>query len=76
MEIVATVVASLIIALYYSWPMTLLILAFLPVVAITQAFQGRVLAGVTASTKKGYEESSNVRYKVTFICNCQNVCQE
>jgi len=60
-DIIATVIASLILALYYSWPMTLLIIGFLPIVAITQAFQGRVVTGVAASTKKGYEESSNVR---------------
>ena len=59
-DIVATTMASLILALILSWPMTFLILSFLPVVAITQAFHGRVLTGVAASTKKGYEESSNV----------------
>ena len=61
-DIVATTVASLLLALFLSWPMTFLILSFLPVVAITQAFQGRVLTGVAASTKKGYEESSDVRF--------------
>ena len=61
-EIIVTVVSALIIALVYSWPLTLVIISALPIIAITQAFQGRVLAGVTASTKKGYEESSNVRF--------------
>ena len=55
-----TVVASLIIAFAYSWSLTLLVLGFMPLLAITQAFQGRVMAGVAASSKKGYEESSNV----------------
>ena len=59
-EIVVTVFVSLVIAFVYSWSLTLLILGFMPLLAITQAFQGRVSAGIAASSKKGYEESSNV----------------
>ena len=61
-----SVVAALIIVLYLSWPMTLLILGFLPIVAITQTFQGCVITEVAASTKKGYKESSNVRFYISI----------
>jgi len=61
-EIVITVFAAFVIAIIYSWALTLVILGFMPLLAITQAFQGRVAAGVAASSKKGYEESSNVSH--------------
>lgn len=66
-EIIVTVFASLIIALIYSWSLTLLVLGFMPLLAITQAFQGRVQAGVAASSKKGYEDSSNVSYSFSVL---------
>ena len=66
-EIVVTVFASFIIAIIYSWSLTLLILGFMPLLVITQAFQGRVLVGVAASTKKGYEESSNVSHCLVVL---------
>ena len=56
------IVASLVIALVYSWTMTLVILGLVPLLAVTQYAQTKVLAGATASAKKGYEESSNVSF--------------
>ena len=38
----------------------------MPFLAITQAFQGRVTVGVAASSKKGYEESSNVSHSLSL----------
>ena len=46
-QIYVTVFASFIIAIIYLWSSLLLTLGFMPLLAITQAFQGHVTAGVT-----------------------------
>ncbi|XP_065886383.1 ATP-dependent translocase ABCB1-like isoform X2 [Dysidea avara] len=70
-EIVVIIVASLVIALVYSWTMTLVILGLVPLLAVTQGAQVKVIAGATASAKKGYEESSNIAYEA--IVNIRTV---
>jgi len=59
-EIIVITVASLVIALVYSWSITFVILGLIPLIAITQGVQTKVMAGATASARKGYEESANV----------------
>jgi len=59
-EILVTFLAAVIIAFYYSWSLTLLILCFMPFVIITLAFRGRIVTGETTISKKSYEESSYV----------------
>ena len=59
-EITVILVASLIIALIYSWSLTLIILGLVPLIAVAQGMQTRLEAGATKSVKKVYEDSANV----------------
>ena len=59
-EIIVTFITAIVIALYYSWSLTLLILGFMPFIIISLIFQGYIINGETTSSKKGYEESRYV----------------
>ena len=65
-EVVATFITTVIIAFYYSWSLTLLILCFMPFMMITMAFRGRMVNGETTISKKGYEESSYVSWSQNY----------
>ena len=65
-EIIVITVASIVIALVFSWSLTLVILGLVPLLAVTQGVHTKVKAGATGNVKKGYEESSNVSFVVVF----------
>ena len=66
-EIIVITVASIVIALVFSWSLTLVILGLVPLLAVTQGVHTKVKAGATSNVKKGYEESSNVSFVVAFL---------
>ena len=66
-EIIAITVASIVIALVFSWSLTLVILGLVPLLAVTQGVHTKVKAGATGNVKRGYEESSNVSFVVAFL---------
>lgn len=51
---------GLILAFVFGWKLTLVILAFVPVVMIGGAFQVKVLTGFTAASKEGLLEAGKV----------------
>ena len=65
-EIIVITVASIVIALVFSWSLTLVILGLVPLLAVSQGVHTKVKAGATGNVKKGYEESSNVSFVVVF----------
>ena len=66
-EIIVTFISAVTIAFCYSWSLTLVILAFMPLMITAMIYRGFVINGETTSTKKGYEESSYVSY-VHSLC--------
>ena len=66
-EILTTFVTAFIIAFCYSWSLTLLVVAYMPLIAIAQAIRGHIHNGANNSSKKGYEESSHVCLLVIYI---------
>ena len=59
-EVTVILVASIIIALVYSWSLTLIILGLVPLIAVATSLQSHLLAGAATSAKKGYEDSTSV----------------
>jgi ABC-type bacteriocin/lantibiotic exporter with double-glycine peptidase domain len=57
---VANMGTGLIIAFIYGWQLTLLILAFLPLLIIGGFLQVRILAGVAGQNKQALEEAGKV----------------
>ena len=62
--------ASIVIALVFSWSLTLVILGLVPLLAVTQGVHTKVKAGATGNVKRGYEESSNVSFIVVKLLSC------
>ena len=56
----ANIGTGLIIAFIYGWQLTLLIIAFLPLLIIGGFLQIRILAGVAGSNKTALEEAGKV----------------
>ena len=56
----ANVGTGIAIAFIYGWQMTLLILAFLPLLVLGGFFQVRMLAGISGSNKAALEEAGKV----------------
>ena len=52
---------AIILAFIYGWQLTLLVLAFLPLIAIAGAINWAVMSGNTVSQKAGQEEVGKVR---------------
>ncbi|KAG8000685.1 Bile salt export pump [Nibea albiflora] len=52
--------ASLIIAFYFSWKLTLVVLCFLPFIVMSGAFQAKILTGFENEDKKAMEEAGQV----------------
>lgn len=54
--------ASFIIAFYFSWKLTLVIMCFLPLIGLSGAFQAKMLTGFETENKKAMEEAGQVRF--------------
>ncbi|XP_056390369.1 bile salt export pump [Hyla sarda] len=52
--------ASLIIAFYFSWKLTLVVLCFLPLIGLSGVFQAKMLTGFANQDKKALEEAGKV----------------
>lgn len=53
--------ASFIIAFYFSWKLTLVIMCFLPLIGLSGVFQAKMLTGFENENKKSMEEAGQVR---------------
>lgn len=53
--------ASFIIAFYFSWKLTLVIMCFLPLIGLSGVFQAKMLTGFESENKKSMEEAGQVR---------------
>lgn len=52
--------ASFIIAIYFSWKLTLVIMCFLPLIGLSGVFQTKMLTGFETKNKKSMEEAGQV----------------
>lgn len=51
---------SFIIAFYFSWKLTLVIMCFLPLIGLSGVFQAKMLTGFEGKNKKSMEEAGQV----------------
>ena len=54
------IAVGLILAMTFSWKLTLLIMSFIPVVMLTAAVESRVFSGATASDRTAMEKAGKV----------------
>lgn len=52
---------SFIIAFYFSWKLTLVIMCFLPLIGLSGVFQAKMLTGFEGKNKKSMEEAGQVK---------------
>lgn len=52
--------ASFIIAFYFSWKLTLVIMCFLPLIGLSGMFQAKMLTGFEVDSKKAMEAAGQV----------------
>lgn len=52
--------ASFIIAFYFSWKLTLVIMCFLPLIGLSGVFQAKMLTGIANEDKKAMEAAGQV----------------
>lgn len=57
---VTSIGVSFIIAFYFSWKLTLVILCFLPLIGLSGVFQAKMLTGFANEDKKAMEEAGQV----------------
>ena len=64
----SSLLAGVIIAFIYSWKLTLLIIAFLPLVVIGGALEMQMMAGAAGKNKEALEAAGKVKFEfVTFL---------
>lgn len=62
---------AIIIAFYFSWKLSLVIMCFLPFLALSGAVQAKMLTGFAAQDKKALEATGQVTTeKLIYICSC------
>ena len=54
---------------YFSWKLTLLILGFLPFIALSGGFQAKMLTGFAKQDKHAMEAAGRVRYHCLYRSN-------
>lgn len=64
--------ASFIIAFYFSWKLTLVILGFLPLIGLSGVFQAKMLTGFAKEDKKAMEAAGRV--SITFVKSVHSPC--
>ncbi|KAF6030482.1 ABCB1 [Bugula neritina] len=70
-QVAATIIAALAISFAYVWELTLTVLLFLPVIALTSKLQHRLIMGHSEENKKSTEEGSQMAQEV--ISNMRTV---
>lgn len=60
---------AIIIAFYFSWKLSLVIMCFLPFLALSGAVQAKMLTGFAAQDKKALEATGRVKLFKNCICN-------
>ena len=70
----SSLLAGVIIAFIYSWKLTLLIIAFLPLVVIGGALEMQMMAGAAGKNKEALEAAGKVKFKfvIFLILNMVN----
>lgn len=65
------IAASLVIAFFFSWKLSLVVLCFLPLIGLSGVFQAKMLTGFANQDKEALEEAGKVTklgsLKVVFI---------
>lgn len=57
---------AVIMSFYFSWKLTLLILCFLPFIALSGGFQAKMLTGFAKQDKEAMEAAGRVRYHCLY----------
>ncbi|XP_063069028.1 bile salt export pump [Engraulis encrasicolus] len=57
---ITNIFASLVIAFFFSWKLTLVVVCFLPLIGLSGAFQARMLTGFAKEDKKAMEDAGQV----------------
>ncbi|XP_025093404.1 LOW QUALITY PROTEIN: multidrug resistance protein 1-like [Pomacea canaliculata] len=60
LEAAATIISALIIAFVFGWKLTLVVLAFLPIIIVAGIIQGKVIAGSSKSEKSQLQEAGKI----------------
>lgn len=60
MEVTCTIISAIVIAFFYGWKLSLLVLAFMPILITAGIVQGRVAEGNTKSEKSKVREAGKV----------------
>jgi hypothetical protein len=63
---IANLGVGICIAFAFSWPITLLIIAFIPLLIIGGIFQTKALAGFAEENKKVLEQAGSVNFLILF----------
>ena len=63
---------AIIMSFYFSWKLTLVILCFLPFIALSGGFQAKMLTGFAKQDKEAMEAAGQVRYCYTEQLKCFN----
>lgn len=59
--------ASIIIAFYFSWKLSLVVVCFLPFIGLSGAFQSKMLTGFANEDKKAMEDAGQVGLQCTAL---------
>lgn len=60
---------AVLMSFYFSWKLTLLILCFLPFIALSGGFQAKMLTGFAKEDKQAMEAAGRVRYYRLVLYN-------
>ena len=75
LEAMVTIAASLVLAFFYGWKLTLVILAFLPVMVLAGKVHGKAVGGSAKSEASNVLEAGKVRVSVHLnACLCLPAC--
>lgn len=63
---------AVLMSFYFSWKLTLLILCFLPFLALSGGFQAKMLTGFAKQDKQAMEAAGRVYYSLKFFFSLSN----
>ena len=65
---------AVLMSFYFSWKLTMLILCFLPFIALSGGFQAKMLTGFAKEDKAAMEAAGQVRYSCSLLNNSTKTC--